>query len=310
MKNFSPKNKFLWDPWLIKHKGNYHAFYLQTKKTKDFHKRHDKNVSIGHAISTDLLNWKELPTAFKPGKKGDWDDLALWTCSIIKKGKKFYMFYTARDKKTRTQKIGLATSENLKTWKKHKDNPLLGADEKFYETHNKKNKLGKAGTWRDPFVFKDPKSKKYHLTISARSKDKPKEYDGCIALAESKNLINWKTLPPILYPKKYDEMETSQIVFHNKKYYLFFSVPYKKSYSPKWARKAGSHIGLHCYVSNSLKGKYKPINKGGVILDCKKKIYGFRLIKDKSKYYAIGFLREKDGKFLGKLSFPIEINFD
>lgn len=307
-----PKGKFLWDLWFIKDKGKYHTFYLQAKKTKDPEKRHNAKVSIGHAVSEDLKKWKKLPTALKPGRKGNWDDIALWTGSVIKRGKKYYMFYTGRNSKKNVmwiQKIGLAISNDLINWKKFEGNPILEADKRYYEMSNGRNKLGKVGAWRDPFVFKGPKSGRYYMTISARKKGKRREYNGCIALAESSDLINWKILPPILAPGRYDEMETSQVVYNKGKYYLFFGVAWKNLYEPQWEKKVGTHTGLHCYYSQNLRGKYKPVNGNGVVVEHAEKIYDIRLLhKRGDEYIAIGWLHiDKKGKFIGKMSSPFKI---
>jgi len=214
--NYSPKGKMLWDSWFIKDNEKYHIFYLQAFQSDDPDEKHHPRVTIGHAISDDLIHWKELPTALKPGENDSWDNLALWTGSVIKKDNKYFMFYTGRNKdenKKWIQKIGLAISDDLINWSKIKDNPILEA-EKYYYIDNKKNIIGKVGAWRDPFVFQDPKSKKYYMTISAREKNNKREYNGCAAIAESNNLLEWKILPPIFSPGVYDEIETTQVIFN------------------------------------------------------------------------------------------------
>lgn len=309
---YCPKGMYLWDPWLIKDKGTYHVFYLQAPRNGAYPKRHNNHVSIGHATSKDLINWKEKPIALKPGKKGEWDDFTLWTGTIIKKSGKFYMFYTGRNHNTQhIQKIGLATSKDLTHWEKHKDNPLIEADKRWYETKNRKNTVGKAGAWRDPSIIQDPKTKKYYMILSARSSDKKKEYDGCIGLAESKNLLDWEVKSPITYPKVYDEMENAQLICHKNKYYLFFSVPYEKSFSPSYAKKHGRPVGLHCYYANSIKGKYKPVNKNGTVLNNGKELYAVQLLSQKHDVFtAIGWLRKKGKKYIAKLSYPLELKIE
>lgn len=307
--NFSPKGKFLWDLWFISDRGKYHVFYLQSKRTEDAENRHNANVSIGHAVSRDLEKWEELPTALRPGKPGSWDDLALWTGSIIKKGGKYYMFYTGRNRDAVwIQKIGLAVSDNLMDWEKNDSNPVLEADERYYRMGNRKNKLGEIPAWRDPFVFRDPKSGRYYMTITAREKGR-KVYNGCIAIAESGNLADWKVLPPLLAPKRYDEMETSQMVYHKGRYYLFFGVGWRHSYEPGWKRKAGVHTGLHCYYSDSLFGEYRPVNGNGVVVEHAEKLYDVRLVQKKgNRYTAIGWLNlDENKKFIGKMSAPFEL---
>lgn len=309
---YGVKGRYLWDLWFIKSKGEYHVFYLQSRKTKNPEERHDAHVSIGHAISKDLVNWKKLPTPLRPGKKGEWDDLALWTGSIIKKGKTYYLYYTGRKKDENQwwiQRIGLATSQDLVHWQKYDKNPILEADPRFYFMKNEKNRLGKISAWRDPYVFRDPKTGKYYKTISARTKSRAKEYNACIALAESDDLVNWKTQPPILSPGIYDEMETPQIIFHNGLYYLFFSVFWDENFKPSWVKKNGIRPGLHCYYSRDLLKGYKPVNKNGVVSDNARELYDIRLLhKRGDEYTALGWLdNDKKGRFIGKLSLPFNI---
>lgn len=308
--NYSPKGKILWDSWFIRDKNKFHVFYLQAIPTKDPEERHNSRVTIGHAVSDDLINWNELPTALEPGENDSWDNLALWTGSVIKKDEKYFMFYTGRNRgedQKWIQKIGLAGSDDLLQWEKAKNNPIFEA-EQYYYIDNEKNKLGKIGTWRDPFVFQDPKSKKYFMTISARVKNKAREYNGCVAIAESNNLTEWKILPPIFSPQVYDEIETTQVIFHNGFYYLFFST-FESSYEPNFAKEKDSFGGLHCYYSDNLFGHYKPVNGSGVVLGNEEEMYAVRLLHDSDDvFFAIGWLnKSKVDKFIGKLTLPFTI---
>ncbi len=303
---YSPPGMFLWDPWFIKYKNRFHMFHLQAERTEDPESRHDNNVSIGHAVSDDLANWEQRPTALHPGKENEWDDLSLWTGSVIRKGRKFYMFYTGRNRRQRTvQRIGLATSHDLDNWKKHPLNPILEADNLRYEMTDDKNLLGKIGAWRDPYVFKDPASKKYFMAITARKKGKKREYNGCIALAESMDLINWKMRSPLLAKGRYDEMENPQMIYNQGRYYLFFGVPWPKLYHPKWEEKTGNKTGLHCYYSKELFKGYRPVNRDGVAAEDASRIYSMRLIQNrKNRFKAIGWLHNGEEGFIGRLSEP------
>jgi len=310
-KFYKPEGKLMWDLWFLKDKDKYHAFYLQHDEKTALKNRHD-NVSIGHALSKDLVKWKEIGTALEPGKKGEWDDLALWTGSIIKKGKRYFLFYTGRHNKKGEkwiQKIGLATSENMVNWEKHEKNPILESDDKHYDLNNKKNRLGKIPTFRDPFVFQDKKSKKYYMFFSARRKGRKKVFNGCVGAAVSKDLLKWKLLKPVLAPDRYDEMECCQLVQHKGYYYLFFLVPWEECYDPKWASYFGRYPGLHCYYSKSLFGKYKPVNGSGVVISNGRRIYGERLIEEKKgKFKAVGWLNfNPHGEFVGKMARPFEV---
>lgn len=66
--HFSPGKGWMNDPnGLIFHKGFYHLFfqYTPTATTPNFEKMH-----WGHAVSSDLVNWKELPASIFPDDKG------------------------------------------------------------------------------------------------------------------------------------------------------------------------------------------------------------------------------------------------
>ncbi|MBD3260172.1 MAG: hypothetical protein GF334_00575 [Candidatus Altiarchaeales archaeon] len=308
---YKPEGKILWDSWFIKKGGDYHVFYLQTKATENPQDRHNSNVSIGHAASKNLVEWRELPYALEVGKPGSWDDLALWTGSVIKKGKTYFMFYTGRCRKAFwIQKIGLANSKDLISWEKYEGNPLLEA-KKYYYIDNRKNRLGKVGAWRDPFVFWDEKSDNYYMLVSAREKNAGRQYNGCVAICSSKNLLDWKILPPIFSPKVFDEIETTQMIVKDGVYYLFFSTQ-KENLKPDYAEKNGLLGGLYCFYSNDLFGKYTPVNKNGVVLANEEKMYDIRLIHaEKNLYHAIGWLNKTKNKtFEGSLSQPFKIKIE
>jgi len=136
-----------------------------------------------------------------------------------------------------------------------------------------------------------------------------REYNGCVALTETTDLLHWKILSPIFSPGIYDEIETTQMIVHKGFYYLFFST-HASNYQPGFAKEHGSYSGLHCYYSNRLFGKYRPVNKNGVVLG--NDLYAVRLLHDnKDDFFAIGWLnKEKDKKIIGKLSFPCKIRIE
>jgi hypothetical protein len=177
--------------------------------------------------------------------------------------------------------------------------------------NNELNDIGKIGAWRDPFIFHDPDSKKYYMLIAARKKGRSKEYNGCVAVAESIDLMKWKLLKPLLAPGIYDEMEVPQMILHGGFYYLFFST-HAANYNPRYSKIAGSHGGLHCYYSKKLFGKYQPVNENGVVFDREKEIYDLIIAANNKKTLtAIGWLNQDEkGKFIGKLSWPINFHIN
>ena len=53
------------------------------------------NTSVGHAISTDLVQWQVVADALTPSTEPAFDDLATWTGSVVRgDDDTWYLFYT------------------------------------------------------------------------------------------------------------------------------------------------------------------------------------------------------------------------
>jgi len=313
-RNYAPKGMVLWDSWFINRGDECHMFHLQAEPSDDPTKRPVNNVSIGHAVSKDYIHWQELKTALQAGCDDEWDNKDLWSGCAAEKDGTYYLYYTGKNSTPgmeNIQKIGLATSNDLQTWVKHPENPILEADLRYYEMDNNVNVLGNAGSWRDPFVFKDLTSEKRYMTISAIAKEEGSEYNACVALAESDDMIHWRVLPPIFSPGVYDEIEVSRVIYHAGLYYLFFTT-HAGNYAPDFAKVHGAHEGLHCYYSEDLFGGYKPVNGNGVVFGNGNDIYDIRVLNTKDNdFIGIGWLNcGADGKYIGKLSDPMQIRIE
>ena len=310
---YAPAGKVLWDTCFIKGSaGDYHAFYLQCAPTKRPENRHSTRISIGHAVSRDLHAWQELPAAIVPGAPGAWDDLCIWNSCVYEKAGIYYQFYTARNSAAENywiQRIGVVTSRDLTNWRKHPDNPLLEADAALYEVKNTKNSLGKIGAWRDPCVFEDSAGGGYYMTISARLKGQGEAYNGCLALAQSADLIHWNVKPPILAPGVFDEMEASQVVQHRGRFYIFFSVCWPTLFRKDWQKRHGSRPGLYCYTAEHLCDPFEPVNECGWIDVGDPSLYAVRLIEREGDIFtALGFVNyDERGNFIGRLSSPLRL---
>jgi beta-fructofuranosidase len=206
---WSARNKYCWDFWFAWKEQKLHIFYLQANRLAcayNADKRHNL-ASVGHAVLTDF-GWQEI-NPDKPAfsiKEGDfWDNLSIWTGSIIEKDGLYYLFYTARRKEDSwvqsphqrrlPKNVGVAVSEDLSTWTRTSvslEKPVIpnpGVDSDFDGMN-----------WHDPYVIKDDTDGKFYAFICAHPKDTPADVGGVVAYATSKDLENWQDEPyKILY---------------------------------------------------------------------------------------------------------------
>ena len=129
--------------------------------------------------------------SFPPTAPG-WDDLATWTGSIVRgPDRRWYLFYTgvSRVEHGLVQRIGLATSDDLLSWRRPGTRPLLEPDPRWYETLDLTNWYEQA--WRDPWVYPDPTGRGWHMLITARSNVGPATGRGVLGHATSSDLLTW-----------------------------------------------------------------------------------------------------------------------
>ncbi len=110
------------------------------------------------------------------------------------------MFYTGSSRTERglKQRIGLATSDDLHTWRKHGRDALVSSNRRWYEQLGDHQWADEA--WRDPWVFRDPGGKGWHMLITARSRTGLADQRGVIGHARSHDLLAWQVMPPLSAP--------------------------------------------------------------------------------------------------------------
>ncbi len=206
MKLYRPYGMYLHGPKVIFANGQYHLFY---DLIKHFRKRSTSVKGYGHAVSDDLITWRQLPTALKAGPPGAWDD-KLADPGVCEKDGKFYLLYTGRSTRDSgkvhprycVDRLGLAVSDDLMTWKKHPSNPVLEADPEYYEADYRDSPDYGRVAWRDPGLYYDRKSGWMYAFICARVNWGPGTQRGCVGLARSRDMVKWECLPPVYHPKK------------------------------------------------------------------------------------------------------------
>jgi beta-fructofuranosidase len=197
----------LGDVDVIAHAGVLHAFYLSIPS-------HDR---VGHLVSEDGLNWKEAPAAIYTGDPGAFDDDQIWTMGVFAHGGSFFMLYTGVSMKERgkEQRVGLATSKDLFTWKKEPRNPVVCADARWYEAVvDEKHRVD----WRDPWVFVEDGV--MHGVIAARANWGPENRRGCAGYFVSRDGKKWEVKPPVCVPGNVYDFETPAIAKIKGRYYM------------------------------------------------------------------------------------------
>jgi len=323
---WQPLNKYCWDFWFVYQAPTLHVFYLQATQLAcayNAERRHNLS-SVGHAILTDF-GWQEIShglPALAARQGSYWDNLSIWTGSIIEKEGRYYMFYTARcsedqlvltaHERRQPQNIGVAESSDLITWQRttaSKENPVIS---------NPGLSSGFDGvSWRDPYVIKDNKDQQFYAFITACPIDVPTDTGGVVAYATSVDLENWQTKPgQILYQSpEFHYLEVPQVLWRKLpecwRLYLLFS--------PYWNR---------FFERREPKGTYyvrsRPIeDPKQVSYDCipwedepanllSHGLYGGRLVnlEDDAPVFFGFQLEDEGGHFVGGVSDPQWAIFD
>ncbi|MGN1094653.1 MAG: glycoside hydrolase family 32 protein [Candidatus Neoclostridium sp.] len=124
--HFSPSRGWINDPnGLVYFRGEYHMFY-------QYHPNPDCDAVgafWGHAVSKDLLRWKELPPALVPGEP--YDKNGCWSGTAVVKNDRLYVLYTgyAETEKGVRQTQCLARSDDGENFVKYEGNPVIGSSQ-------------------------------------------------------------------------------------------------------------------------------------------------------------------------------------
>ncbi len=320
---YVPQDVFLWDFWLAPRRARpgrddghpcqqperFHLFYLQAPRSLPDPELRHTCARVGHAVSADLRTWQPCQPALEPGSAGAWDDLAIWTGSVVERSGVYYQFYTAinQAEQGRVQRIGLAISTDLTHWERHPGNPVLTADPRWYETANQ-HPAGEEH-WRDPYVIFDAERGAWLMFLCARANDGPLDGRGVIGLARSFDLLTWEPLPPASLPGEFGQLEVPNVTHLAGRWYLLFCTA---SHSAARLARAGSQAawhGTHYLVSSAISGPYLLIDDSPLCADAVGTYYGGRIEPGLTGEPLFLAWRRLDpaGRFLGGLSEPAPV---
>jgi len=200
-----PPSLWLNDPnGPLQFKGRYHLFYQYAAQISNVATKY-----WGHAVSTDLVHWKNLGIALAPTPDGA-DKNGCWTGSAVVVNGVPTLIYTGGTWPSGTEREARAKGINperqlvavaadpddpdLIKWKKIPENPVLHAPPE----------RAKAVGWRDPAVWKEHDT--WYMTIGCGEAGK----GGIALLYSSKDIKHWNYLHPLATAKPNRNQDTSR----------------------------------------------------------------------------------------------------
>lgn len=225
---------------LLHYHDQYHVFYQMNPHGPFWHQIH-----WGHAVSPDLVHWRDLPIALAPERHAVDPDGCWSGCAIIDDDGVPRIFYAAGDDShIPNQSVAMATStilvdkdEDLKRWIKF---PQLLAEQQ--------PGIGRFGEFRDPFVWKDQEI--WYMLVGSGITGQ----GGTALLYSSTDLETWNYHHPFFegnlqrYPKTGEVWELPGLMPLGKnaggqEKYLFVVNPWYQHPNPYYCKYVFSWIG-------------------------------------------------------------------
>lgn len=305
---FDLPDSWVWDYWFADDGDAYHLFFLYASRSLHDPELRHYRASVGHAVSTDLVQWTRVEDAIVRSDAPAFDDLATWTGSTVRHDDgTWFLFYTgstpAPDGKN-VQRVGYATSDDLFTWHKHPA-PVLEAAAPAYE------KL-EDGAWhdeafRDPWVFPDPDGDGWHMLVTARSPQGPVFGRGVVGHAWSADLHEWELREPLSAPSEagFGQLEVMQTAVVDGHPVLLFSCLAEHAAGSRSSQDGGTWVA----PAESLLGPYD-IDGAYPLTDSS--LYVGRLLqrREDGQWLLFAFRnRGADGGFVGGVTDPMPVHW-
>ena len=300
-------SSWVWDFWVADDGDLFHLFFLKAPRDLDPDERH-WHARVGHAVSHDLREWVEVADALAPAVGPAFDDLAIWTGSVVRDGGGWRMFYTGIDRadRGRVQRIGTAVSADLTTWTRVTERPVLVADPRWYATAGTRDPAVEE-FWRDPWVFADPDGDGWHLLATARAAGVPPEDGGVLAHATSPDLRTWTVRAPLSAPGAgFGQLEVPQVEVVDGRPVLLFDCLTTELTAGR--RAAGERGGIWALALDDLRGPYD-VGRAHLLHD-ESRYVGKLVRRREGDWCLLAFHNVTADGFVGEISDPVPVFWD
>lgn len=211
----------MWDAWFLNINGQIHAFHLQMPMD-DCTLPYEDSWSVGHAVSDDMLHWCQCANILPPLRddSNPLDYGSKFTGCAYQKDDKFYFYYTMRDRDFHSQRIGLALSDNAFDWTIYNNNPVLEPDPSVFIGYGERKCDWGIVDCRDMIVISNPVDGLYYGYFAAAADIGRLSPIGVIAVATSKDLINWENQQIAYTPASNGVVEVPDVYQIDDKWYM------------------------------------------------------------------------------------------
>jgi beta-fructofuranosidase len=162
---------------LIQWRGLYHLFYQHNPVEPRWGPIH-----WGHAVSDDLVHWRDWPIALAPTPGGPDADGCWSGCAVDNEGVPT-LVYTGVHPQVQCLAISL---DGLRTWQKLQGNPVIAAPPPGLSI------VGQPWDFRDPWLWREDGN--WYALIGSGLRDQ----GGTALLYTSPDLLHWRYLHPLL----------------------------------------------------------------------------------------------------------------
>jgi len=311
------KDKYIWDSWYAHDGTRWHGYFLQADRSIGDPDLRHFNVSQGHAVSDDLVNWDHLGTCLSPSAGLAFDDLTTWTGSVLQgPDGLWHLFYTggSRAEDGLYQRIGHATSTDMHNWRRVGDGLCLDMTGPAADAYEKDHAIGHwhDRAMRDPWVMRDPDGPGWIMDFTARAPGIAEpNAGGAIGFATSPDLYTWTLQPPV-FVGGYGQLEVPQVFRIGARWYCLFCTSAQHWAAATVAGSSSSPVtGTHYLIADDPRGPWT-VAPGFLDGDLPCRRYAARLCETPDGWVIMGFADSGHDTFIGHVMDPepVEIGAD